>query len=187
MRPPALRITPGFWLLLAGTWWLDPVLLLPALLAAAVHELGHCAALKALGGRISQLRLSALGAELAPDGLLSYAQELPVALAGPGASLLCAGVCAHLGRYLLAGLSLALGLFNLLPIGPLDGGRAARAICALTLPSPLDRSLPKWIGVAAAGLLLGVAVRCFARFGGLSLLALALWLGWRGILEHKNS
>lgn len=176
MRPPALRITPGFWLLLAGTWWLDPVLLLPALLAAAVHELGHCAALKALGGRVSQLRLSALGAELAPDGLLSYAQELPVALAGPGASLLCAGVCAHLGRYLLAGLSLALGLFNLLPIGPLDGGRTIRAALSwLAGPDRGDR-LSVTLGRAAAVALAGAGAWVLLHGGSFTFLLFALWL-----------
>lgn len=171
-----LRVTPGFWLLLAAVWLLDPVILLPALLAAACHELGHCAALRATGVRVSSLRLSALGAELAPSQALPYALELPVALAGPCVSLLCAVLAARWGRFLFAGLSLALGLFNLLPILPLDGGRAVASLCALLLPPPLDRAAAPWLGVGAAGLLLGAAVAAAARLGALALLPLALWL-----------
>lgn len=171
-----VQITPGFWLLLAAVWFLDPVILLPALLAAACHELGHCAALRAFGVRVRALRLSALGAELAPAQALPYALELPVALAGPCISLLCAALAARWGRFLFAGLSLALGVFNLLPILPLDGGRAVECLCALLLPAPLDRGAGLWLGVAAAGLLLGAAVAAALRLGALALLPLALWL-----------
>lgn len=171
-----LQVTPGFWLLLAAVWFLDPVILLPALLAAACHELGHCAALRVLGVRVRALRLSALGAELTPAQALPYALELPVALAGPCASLLCAALAARWGRFLFAGLSLALGVFNLLPILPLDGGRAVGSLCALLLPAPLDRGAAPWLGVAAAGVLLGAAVAAAARLGALALLPLALWL-----------
>lgn len=171
-----LSITPGFWLLLAAIWFLDPGILLPALLAATCHELGHCAALRATGTGVRSLRLSALGAELAPGRALPYALELPVALAGPCVSLLCALLAARWGRFLFAGLSLALGLFNLLPILPLDGGRAVGCLCALLLPPPLDRAVAPWLGVVAAGLLLGAAVAAAARLGALALLPLALWL-----------
>lgn len=172
----ALHITPGFWLLLAAVWFLDPGILLPALLAAACHELGHCATLRILGIPLRSLRLSALGAELAPARTLPYAVELPVALAGPCASLLCAALAAQWGRYLFAGLSLALGVFNLLPILPLDGGRAVNSLCALLLPPPLDRGAAPWLGVAAAGLLLGAAIAAAVQLNAPALLPLALWL-----------
>lgn len=171
-----LAVTPGFWLLLAAVWLLDRAILLPALLAAVCHELGHCVVLRALGGRIKALRLSALGVELVPASALPYALELPTALAGPCVSLLCAALAARLGRFLFAGLSLALGLFNLLPILPLDGGRALECLCALLLPPPLDRTLPSWLGLGAAGCLLGAALAALLRLGTPSLLPLALWL-----------
>lgn len=176
-----LHIAPSFWLLLALVWAVEPAILLPCLLAASCHELGHCAALKLAGSGVAQLRLSGLGAELVPKRALSYAAELPTALAGPGVSLLCAFLAARWGFYLFAGLSLALGLFNLLPIHPLDGGRALHSLCALILPALWAQRVPRWLGVVTAGLLLGLAVRVFLRLGGLSLLVLALWLCYRSV------
>ena len=174
-------VRPGFWLLAAGVWALEPGLLLPAALAAGCHELGHCAALRLTGNAPGRLTLSALGAELAPRRPLSYAGQLPVALAGPAVSVLCAFLAARRGFFLFAGLSLALGLFNLLPIAPLDGGRALQSLCALALPAPLDRSAPKWLAVGAAGVLLGAAIGAFLRFAALSLLVLALWLCFQSV------
>ena len=176
-----LVIFPSFWLLLALVWALEPALLLPSLLAATLHELGHCAALKLAGSGVAQLRLSGLGAELTPRRALSYAAELPVALAGPGVSLLSAVLAAHWGHYLFAGLSLALGLFNLLPIHPLDGGRVIRGLCALLLPTLWAQRVPKWLSVAVSAVLFVLALRVFLRLGGLSLLILALWLCVRSV------
>lgn len=178
-----LRVTPGFWLTAALIWALEPGLLIPAALAAGCHELGHCAALRLLGNGLGRLRLGAAGAELTPRRPLSYAAELPVALAGPAASLLCAYWAARHGVFLFAGLSLALGLFNLLPIAPLDGGRALQCLCALALPAPLDRGFPRWLAVAAAGVLLGAAVGALIRFAALPLLVLAVWLCFRSVRE----
>ncbi|MFQ9410072.1 MAG: metalloprotease [Evtepia gabavorous] len=69
--------------------------------------------------------------------MFSYGEECLVALAGPAASVLLAIGAATWGRhfggadaYLLTGVSLALGVFNLLPIGPLDGGRILRAVAS---------------------------------------------------------
>lgn len=112
-------------------------LLFWAAVAAAVHELGHVAAVKALGGRVASLRLTGVGAVIRPQRprLFSYWEECLVALAGPAASFLLALGAAAWGRhfgggdaYLLAGVSLAFGMFNLLPVGPLDGGRILRAL-----------------------------------------------------------
>lgn len=176
-----VKIAPGFWVLLATVWAVAPALLLPTALAALCHELGHCAALRFTGSGVERLQLSAVGAELVPRRPLSYAAELPTALAGPGVSLLCAFLAARWGFFLFAGLSLALGLFNLLPIHPLDGSRALQSLCALLLPPTWAQRLPKWLGVIAAGLLLGAAVKAFLRLGGLSLLALALWLCYKNV------
>ena len=174
-------VSPGFWLLCAFIWAVEPGLFLPTALAAGCHELGHCAALKLMGNGPQSLRLGALGAELVPQRPLSYRCQLPAALAGPAVSLLCAFLAARWGFFLFAGLSLALGVFNLLPIAPLDGGRALQSLCALTLPVPLDRGVPKWLAVAAAGLLLGAAIGAFFRFAVLSLLVLAVWLCYQSV------
>ena len=122
-----MRITPGFLLTMAVMFWLDEGvgLLGWGVLACVVHELGHLLVGAALGGRPRWLSLSAVGLELNmeyPAGL-SYGRELAVALAGPAVNLVTGGICAQFGNYLLAGVSFGLGLFNLIPIPPLDGSK----------------------------------------------------------------
>lgn len=170
----------------AAVWLLEPELLAPTALAAAVHELGHVAALAAVGGRPEGFTLSALGAELALPGGLSYARELPVALGGPAASLALAAAAGSGGRFLLAGLSLALGLFNLLPLWPLDGGRAVACLCGLCL-SPLGAErVERALAAAALGGFLALGVMAARRGFGPGLLCMGAWLGWRTVRGEKK-
>ncbi len=187
MGVKGLSVAPGFWVLLCLVWIADEDILLPAALAAALHELGHLLALRALGARPAGLRLTALGAELRLERELAYAPELLAALAGPVMSLLAAWGAARLGAYLFAGLSLALGLFNLLPIAPLDGGRALACLLALLLPPESARRAAQSVSIAAAGLLLGVSWAIVWRLRAFSLLLPALWLAWRSVAGEKNA
>ena len=167
-----IRISPGFWLLLG---WFAAVngwrLLTVVLLAALLHEAGHWAALRLLGGRLLSLRLGPLGAVMEGDWRrLSYGRELAVALAGPAVNLLCALALRFLPlpeREVFAGAHFMLGVFNLLPIGPLDGGRALRL--ALTwLLGPRGEAPARWISAGAA-LLTAVALAFVIRSTGGSL------------------
>jgi stage IV sporulation protein FB len=102
------------------------------LCAAALHECGHLALLRSFGAAVRGARFSPLGVEILADcGGLSYPQELLTVLAGPAVNLLCGAACAGAARlwgepalFAPAGAHLVLGAFNLLPLRPLDGGRA---------------------------------------------------------------
>ena len=102
--------------------------------AACLHELGHFAVLKAVGAQIFRIRIGILGAVMETDaGTLSYGRELAAILAGPGMNLLCAILllrfCGERGT-IAAGAHLIMCCFNLLPIRPLDGGRAVELAAA---------------------------------------------------------
>ena len=121
------------------------VFLLMGLFFAALHELGHLAALALCGGRPSRICLTAAGVriERAPGLALSFPQEICIAFAGPAASLLLAVLCALLHRAFPAILSpapcllnLGFGLFNLLPVRQLDGGQALFYALSRFLPAP---------------------------------------------------
>lgn len=173
-----VEATGGFLLLVAWLNYLDRSLLVPlALCACAVHELGHIFVIRLVGESIKGIRLTVIGAELMLDRPLGYWQEGLCALAGPGANLLLALVCCNFRDGLtFAGLNLALAVFNLLPVGRLDGGRAVHCTLALLAgPDAADR-VGRWLdclctaGALAAGLLLA------ALGGNFTLLLVAFWL-----------
>lgn len=109
----------ALWLLLIPLKWV-----LGAVLAAAVHELGHLAAVRACGGRVHAIEIGPTGARI-ETGPMEPGAELLCALAGPVAG----GLVCLAWRWVPEAAVMALfqTAFNLLPIFPLDGGRAWRA------------------------------------------------------------
>lgn len=126
-----IEIRGGFAVLLAALWCVDETNVLPLfLLAAAVHEAGHLLALFLSGGRPHRLTLTGCGAVLRctlPEGACARAA---VCLAGPAASFALTWAAGACGAYRLAGASVLLGAFNLLPMPPLDGGMALSHLAA---------------------------------------------------------
>ena len=117
----------GFFPVLALMLLLFPLrFLVGVLLAALIHELGHLLALKIAGGRVLSIRLRSFGAriEAAP---MSPGRTALCALAGPAAGALTIFALKSFPELALAGLVQT--VFNLLPVYPLDGGRALRNIC----------------------------------------------------------
>ena len=132
-----VEVTPGFcifWAFLILTLPLN--FLLAALGAALFHECCHGAAVKLSRGRILSITLGAGGIMMEVES----DRELLCAIAGPVGSLLLA--CLPVKNLAICGL--AQGIFNLLPIMPLDGGRVFRIILDRTVPqfrSRIDRAV----------------------------------------------
>lgn len=184
-----LEVTSGFLLLLAWLNYLDQDFLLPmALAACGAHELGHLAAIRLLGGDIKQIRLTAIGAELVLDRSLGYWQEGAAALAGPGVNLLLALACCGSRRWTaFAGLNLALALFNLLPAGRLDGGRALYCTLALLTGQGAALRICGWLNWGAAAAILGLGLFTAGFGGNITLLAVAVWLLAGSVKKYLHS
>ncbi|APD08873.1 MULTISPECIES: site-2 protease family protein [Thermus] len=132
--------------LLMGPW---PFLLgllaaLGLFLSVLLHELGHALTARRYGVETRRITLWLLGGMAQMERLPKEPRrELAVALAGPLVSFALAllfrlgrveaGALGFLTHY-LALVNLMLGLFNLLPALPLDGGRVYRALLALRKP-----------------------------------------------------
>lgn len=127
MRVGKLSVSPGFLLLLVlSALWMEGALWLGLLAACGLHEGGHLLALYLFGGRLRALRLSLGGAQIVTEqGGMGYGSELLAVLAGPGVNLLLCLLATGGGErwYLFSGINLVLGIFNLLPLPGLDGGR----------------------------------------------------------------
>ena len=182
VRPSAL-LTPALFLLLTDT----PILLAALLPAALLHELAHYAVLRLCGVRAARFTLTGLGASLYVPELhrLSYGAELLSAAAGPLMNLLLWVLLSLTGREeltLFAGAQMVLGVLNLLPVRPMDGGRILwLATAYLTEPYTADR-VAAAVGLAASSALLALCLWLVLTTGsGMFLLLGALWLAYRSL------
>lgn len=174
--PTHLHVTTGVVLaalvMRFGAWGVPAGLLFFGSLL--VHELAHAAAGRLYGIRTERIDLYLLGgmALMRRPGA-DPRQELVVAGAGPAASLLLgltlAPVAWALGAQAVvpqvlgpvellgavAGLNLFMGLFNLVPALPMDGGRMFRALLSLRFGHVKATSIAAWVSRSiGAGLIL---------------------------------
>ena len=102
-----------------------------------IHEIGHAVAIRAKGLRAGFLVFIPFigGAVTLKDQPRTAYDDAIIGLAGPFAGTLASLVCLQVFKWtgdplwlLIAFLGFALNLFNLLPIGMLDGGRISAAV-----------------------------------------------------------
>ncbi len=156
-------------------WLVGAIVAGSLLISALLHELGHAFVARRIGLPASPVVVYFFGAATSPT-LTTHRprDEVSVAIAGPlvslalGGGLLLLSVAASLAgpttirsageiAALVGTLNLLLGLFNLLPAFPLDGGRIVRGIAWSRSGNPED-------GLRAAariGRLLGIGMAAF--------------------------
>lgn len=184
-----------------------------------LHELGHSLTARRFGVGVRRILLMPIGGMAEFDVIpRDSRQELLITAAGPAVNFVIAGVLA--AGLLLAGIStnvislpdtdrmyvpsslgqlawalvfanLVMGLFNLIPVFPMDGGRLLRATIARWLPYVRATFWAATIGkvLAAAGFvwaLLGIyAEPGPASFGEWLLCALFAFIFFVGELEYR--
>lgn len=172
-----LRISP-FLLLLLFAYMLIEGSFTPLwiLLFSLIHEGGHLLAIWLLGGSVRSFQGGGQGFGIGIRSL-SYRGEFWATFAGPITSLLLAAAFAAMGLWTFSYANLALGLMNLLPIYPLDGGRMLRAILIETLPLHLQQPILQGIGLLFILPLLALAFWQFLASGyNISLLFICFYL-----------
>lgn len=140
-----IRIQPSAYLMAAVLALLMPAeWLFAAVLACAIHELAHIAAIRALNGRVDSLTIGSCGARIYA-GYMGNKKEFLCAAAGPAASFLLVSLCHSFPK--LAFCAAVQGIFNLLPVYPMDGGRMLRCLLKMAWPRRAERlaAIVQWL------------------------------------------
>lgn len=173
----SLEVHPGAVVLLSGLYFLLPLRWCVRLaLTVTVHELGHVAALILCGAQVCGLRMEGCGLVLRCTPTEGALRTVTAALAGPaaGAGLFC--ILRGLGYIACAELSLLFSCVNLLPVLPLDGGRALyAALSALAGERAAERTLDV-LGLVLPVALMVLGLALFARGFGLAPGVFGAWL-----------
>lgn len=171
-----LHVGPGFWLFMgliafinSDVLGLGGALLFAGLIAGftLIHELGHAFAARATGARAEISLAFMMGyASFTPTRKLSRWEHVGISFAGPGIQIVT-GAAVYFalgGPWPLEGLTNAqfaalwagpmIGLFNLLPILPFDGGNILEQAVGAVFPRNARRIM-LWFsaGVSVAGLI----------------------------------
>ncbi|MDL2300335.1 M50 family metallopeptidase [Clostridiaceae bacterium OttesenSCG-928-D20] len=143
-------------------------LILPILLAATAHELGHFLLILLFRLKISSIEISASGFEIEYAGFSKARQDALIALAGPLFGFIYAIIIAGIGyqsssEFLLcsAGISAVFSLFNLLPVPMLDGGKV---LAPLLSPRQL-----KFCGILCGASLIFIGILAIFKGAGIAL------------------
>lgn len=139
-------------------------------LPVLVHELGHLLAMAVCRAGISAVRFTAFGIEIqkSKSVRISFPCEIVISCAGIAANLIfAAGLYFFAFRsmrvMLLTAANIAVALFNLLPVGNLDGGEISRMLCERYLRPRLAYTLSRAFSFVALTPLFAASVFLLMR------------------------
>ena len=167
-----------------------------------LHELGHSLTAKRYGVRVSRILLLPIGGLAEFDHIPRQpAAELLITIAGPAVNFLLAAVllpfawpglfrAEEVPVYAVANLleqlwyaNLVMGVFNLLPVFPMDGGRIFRALLAIKLPY---LRATYWAVMVGRMLALGFALLAAFYFKNPVTCVLFLFIVFAGNTEYQQ-
>ena len=134
-----LRAEPSFIVTIATLLLTnEPKYVIFMLFSAFVHEVGHIVAMKVCGVKINTLVLGFFGGTVIMEKkLISYGKEAFIAFSGPFVNLIFSTLFFIIMRsgfsadiFFLFLCNIFYGVFNLLPIGTLDGGAVLKSLLA---------------------------------------------------------
>lgn len=162
------------------------------LFSIAIHEMAHWLAMKAFGVEVESIRFSAFGIDLhrSPRTQTCYWRDIIIYACGPLVNFLVF----YIGRYYFYGefwfqtavFNLVIGLFNCIPIVPLDGGQIlsllAQRFCS---PRAAERGM-QLLGGIALSVVTGAALFLYWCMKQGALLLFCTIIFWRLLQDAKS-
>lgn len=183
-----------------GDFFLAVGLSLILAVSIVAHELGHSLVARCFGCRTTCITLTVIGGCASMERIPHKAwQEFLVAVAGPlvsfvlGVALLISALVIggdnYLGITFMDGgiINITLGLFNLLPGFPMDGGRIFRSFMRLFLSRPKATLVAMWVGRVFAVLLGLRGLWSIVNHGSWGFVSILIaWMIWKeGYREYQ--
>ena len=198
IRLGSVNFTFNFWFfaVIACFLTLDKeVLAYYCMLPVITHELGHLLVMAVLGVPISEVAFTAVSLRITrkSDRFYSYSAEIAISLAGAAANLFMAFLLykfafQSMRTMLLIACNVATAMFNLLPIGNLDGGQVVRLLCSRFFSLRAAAVVSRTVSLAVLSPLFGVAIfLLLGQKGNFTLLLACLYLAFIVLFRDNES
>lgn len=167
-----------------------------SLAAVLLHECAHGFVAKKFGYELNVIRLMPYGAALGGAGEIRPKHEAVIALAGPAINLVFALVFAALWWLLPSSYAfteafcvcnLCIGVFNLLPVYPLDGGRIAFAALSSKLNRKTAYKIMRIISAVFGLVTLGLFGLSFVYAPNLCLLSVGIFMVASALIPDRRA
>lgn len=166
-------------------------------IAVIMHELAHAEVSRRLGYSLVGIKLMPYGASLtgAFEGVKA-SDEIIIALTGPISNIVIAVVCIALWwlapiTYFVTEIfvfsNIFTAVFNLIPIFPLDGGRALLALISTKVPRQKAYRVMRWFGIGLAVIFSALFVVSAVKNINFSFAVIAIFILVSTIIPDKNS
>lgn len=165
-----------------------------ALLCCLIHEAGHIICLLVLGEKPKKIEMSFYGIKLEryPMSAQTTAGDLIVYISGPAANFIFSAILFLLSNFYeslrdAAIISLCIGVFNLIPCKPLDGGNILYALlCRNTKQKTADKICLVVSMIILVPLIIA-GIYFLKDNGNITLLAVAVYVAAANLFEMKQN
>lgn len=193
-----LKISPLFFLMAAAMIFFGCGFeCLSYTITVVMHEMAHAEVSRRRGYCLNSITLMPYGASLtgAFEGV-KWSDEIIIALAGPVSNICVAVIfiavwwlapATYFFTQVFVMSNVFTAVFNLIPIFPLDGGRALLAFLSRKIPRQKAYFVMRWFGFAAALIFIGLFALTLTKQVNVSFALIAIFIFFSTIIPDKNS
>lgn len=163
-----------------------------AFFCCLVHEAGHIICLLILGEKPALIELSFYGIKLERrNASMSSGEEIAVYISGPAANFVFCILFFSLGIFSeslkTAGfISLFVGIFNLIPCRPLDGGNLLLSMFLRFFDEENAEKICFWVSCAVLAPMAAAALTILLKSGNFTLLTVTAYLATTMLFDKKE-